>query len=156
VASAVGATRRIRGHNTSSVGQPRIRLRVALHAGELHDDPQGWAGTDLIAACRLVNGDPVYRQLRTNPWADLVLVVSEQIYHGVVEHGYRDIDPADYQPVEVSVKEFHARAWLQLVSSGLPEQLPVLPYHETARHSTDPELSGNGWVNSGDAGRSTR
>lgn len=102
----------IHRHNTDS--EPRIRLRVALHAGEVHRDPYGWAGSDLTTACRLVNDTAVYGALTRHPWSDLVLVVSDVIYDSVVRHGYRTVDPDSYTPVDAAVKEFRARAWLHV------------------------------------------
>jgi hypothetical protein len=127
-------TAAIHRHNTD--GEPRIRLRVALHAGELHRDAYGWAGADLNAACRLVNDAAAYRALTRHPGSDLVLVVSDLIYDSVVRHGYRTVDPATYTPVDAAVKEFRARAWVHVAAlvtidtdRGSPDQLSVVRGH---------------------------
>jgi hypothetical protein len=101
-------------HNTVAEPADRIRLRISVHAGEVHRDACGWVGTDLNLACRLVNSEPVYRQLRRSPQADLVLAVSDTIHRGVVQHGYRRISPASYKPIHVVVKEVNAQAWVHL------------------------------------------
>jgi class 3 adenylate cyclase len=36
----------------------RVRVRVAVHAGEMVHGPNGWIGTDLNLACRLVDSTP--------------------------------------------------------------------------------------------------
>jgi hypothetical protein len=105
-------------HNLAASDGPRIRLRVALHAGEVHRDARGWAGADLNMACRLVNDDAVYQPLRRHPQADLVLIVSDLIRNGVVRHAYRGIDPDTYTGITVAVKECHERAWIHV--PGLP------------------------------------
>ncbi|GAA3058072.1 hypothetical protein [Actinokineospora globicatena] len=96
---------------------PRIRLRVAVHAGEVLLARTGWVSADVNLACRLVAGEPLYRELaRTD--ADLVLVVSERVHDGVVRHGYRGIDPADYAPVRIVVKEADVAARLAVPGVG--------------------------------------
>jgi class 3 adenylate cyclase len=101
-------------HNELADPGDRIRVRVAVHAGEVHRDTVGWVGTDLNTACRLVNGDAVYARLRRFPAADLVLVVSEAIHQGVVRHGYRRIDPETYSPVRITHKETNVPAWIHI------------------------------------------
>jgi class 3 adenylate cyclase len=101
-------------HNASVGDVLRMRLRVSVHAGEVHRDVDGWVGSDLILACRLIDGEPVRETFRTLPNAFLVLVVSDHIYQGIVRHGYRDIDPATYAEVDVAVKEINTRAWLHV------------------------------------------
>lgn len=102
----------LREHNSMAAQAPRIRLRVAVHAGEVLRGRFGWVGTDLNLTCRLVNGQPLYRELIRCPHADLVLVVSDVIHQAVVRHGHRGIDPSEYTPVRVAVKEVKARAWM--------------------------------------------
>lgn len=102
----------LREHNSMTGQAPRIRLRVAVHAGEVLRAPFGWVGTDLNLTCRLVNSQPLYRELIRRPHADLVLVVSDVVHQTVVRHGHRGIDPSGYTPVHVVVKEVKARAWV--------------------------------------------
>lgn len=62
--------------------------------------------------------------------ADLVLVVSDAIYQGIVKHGYDAIESASFYPVWVSAKETTARAWIQVPGSpaaDLPRFLVVAP-----------------------------
>lgn len=108
----------IRAFNATVPPGLKIRLRVAIHAGEVDRDGHGWIGNDLITACRLVNGEPLYQRLALSPAADLVLVVSDLIYQGVVRHYYRNIDPRHYTRVQVSAKEFDAPAWLHIPESA--------------------------------------
>lgn len=99
---------------------PRIRLRMAVHAGEVHRHPWGWTGADLNLACRLAVAAPLYRQLERSPDADLVVIVSDAIHRAVVRHGYRGVRPADYVPVRAVVKEIDEQAWLHV-----PDHLTV-------------------------------
>jgi class 3 adenylate cyclase len=105
-------------HNTVAGPALRIQLRVAVHAGEVHRDAYGWVGSDLNTACRLVNGTPLYQQLAGPLRPAVVVVVSDLIYQGVVRHHYDGIDPADYTPIRVEVKETDTSAWLHTPHSG--------------------------------------
>jgi len=104
----------IREHNAAADPERRFRLRVSVHAGEVHRDATGWVGTDLNVACRLVSSAAVCRHLLQRPGVDLLVVVSEAVYQAVVPHGYRRIRPAAYEPVHVSVKELNTRAWVHV------------------------------------------
>ncbi|WP_243722629.1 hypothetical protein [Actinomadura sp. 7K507] len=79
--------------------RPRLglRVRVAVHAGEVHWDGKGCFGEAVDLACRLVDAQKLKQCLRESP-APLVLVVSEDIYWGIVRHGYDGICPSTYQP----------------------------------------------------------
>ena len=104
--------RTIHAATAGSAGD-RVRLRVAVHAGELIQDATGWFGTDLNLACRLVDAEAAYARLRASTEPDVVLIVSDVIYQGVIRHGYHGLDPADYQRVRVCAKEVDAIAWLR-------------------------------------------
>jgi hypothetical protein len=114
----------IRQHNVACDAESRIRLRVSVHAGEVHADPAGWVGTDLNVACRLLDSPAAYRHLRRDPSADLVVVVSNVIYHGIVQHRYRRISPAAYIPIHVTIKEVNTRAWLHAPMEATPVDSP--------------------------------
>ncbi|HEV7651701.1 MAG TPA: hypothetical protein VGP26_26405 [Actinophytocola sp.] len=104
----------IREHNAAADPDQRFRLRVSVHAGEVHRDATGWAGTDLNVACRLVSSAAVCRYLLQRPGVDLLLVVSDAVYQAVVPHGYRRIRPASYEPVHIAIKELNTRAWVHV------------------------------------------
>lgn len=95
----------------------RIRMRVAVHAGEVSADQHGLSGADLIVACRLLDAEELRTALRHSP-VPLAAIVSDGIYDGIVRHGYRDIDPASYHPVSVSVKRTRLQAWIHLPGTG--------------------------------------
>lgn len=100
-------------YNRTAPGSERLRLRVVVHAGELLQDAHGRTGEDLVLAFRLLDSDAA-RVYLAQTAADLVLVVSDAIYQGVVKHGYGAIDPARFQSVWISAKETSTRAWLHI------------------------------------------
>ncbi|WP_243717172.1 hypothetical protein [Actinomadura sp. KC345] len=74
-----------------------LRVRVAVHAGEVHRDGKGPFGEAVDLACRMLDAPKLKQCLRERP-APLVLVVSEDIYWGIVRHGYDGIAPGAYTP----------------------------------------------------------
>ncbi|GAA0248208.1 hypothetical protein GCM10010492_55010 [Saccharothrix mutabilis subsp. mutabilis] len=91
-----------------------VRLRMAVHAGDLDRDRHGWTGTDLVTACRLVDSPELYRRLADRPDADLVVVVSDAVHRAVVRQGYGGLRAADFDPVRVVLKEVDEQAWVHV------------------------------------------
>src|SRR5947207_8988351 len=75
-----------------------FRLRVAVHAGEIHYDSHGPYGEDVDIACRLVDAPELKRRLRETS-EPLALVVSQEIHRSVVRHGYDGIDHSAFTQV---------------------------------------------------------
>jgi class 3 adenylate cyclase len=90
-------TKLIAEHNERSPEQ-QFRLRVAVHAGEVHYDAQGVFGEAVDATFRLLQAAEVKRKL-ADADAPLVLVVSDDIYQSLIRHGYDGIDHRDYENV---------------------------------------------------------
>jgi hypothetical protein len=114
-------------HN-AAVAEPelRMRLRAVVHAGEVHDDDWGFYGDDIDVAFRLLEAPTVKRALRDAPEAPLVLVVSEEIWAGIVRHGYFDDGPYQ-QRVQVKVGQRQRRGRVHLPAparSDLPSLVP--------------------------------
>jgi hypothetical protein len=113
-------------HN-ASVGRPelRMRLRAVVHAGEIHEDTNGFYGDDLDAAFRLLEAPALKQALKKAENAPLILVVSEEIFHGIVQQGY--LDESSYQPlVRIKVGRRQRRGW-----SHIPE--PLIPDPRASR-----------------------
>jgi len=90
----------------------RIRLRAVVHAGEVHSDSRGFFGEAIDIAIRLLESSTVKRALREAE-SPLVLVVSEDIYRGIVTQGY--IDVGTYRPaVRVRVADRQHRGWMNI------------------------------------------
>jgi signal transduction histidine kinase len=127
-------------YNSTASDAARLRVRVVIHAGELVRDAHGITGEDLILAYRLLDADIVRASLRRAS-TDLVLIVSEVIYQGVVKHGYGRTDPAVFRPVWVTVKETSTRAWLHVPGTRHQD----LPAPEAGRDASSvavrPELA---------------
>ena len=109
----------LRLFNRNRLPQARMRLRLALHTGEVHLDGAGFGGGSLVVVMRLIDADALRGALRTAT-DDLAVIVSEQLYRDVVLQQYGGIDPAEYYEVQVSRKEFSQPAWIRVprLSSG--------------------------------------
>ena len=105
----------LREHNDSNPAT-QIRVRVALHAGEVQIDPHGVAGASVNFAFRLVDAVQLREALDRSD-GTLALIMSDWFYEEVVRHQPgEDIDA--YNEIEVSVKETRATAWTRLPSAS--------------------------------------
>ncbi len=75
-------------HNARYAIPERMRLRVALHAGEVYRDAHGVAGAAINHAFRLVEAPALRSALDASPGV-LALIVSDWLFSEVVRH-----DPA--------------------------------------------------------------
>jgi hypothetical protein len=121
-------------YNRAAADGERLRLRVVVHAGELLRDGYGMTGEDLVLAFRLLDSDLVRARL-AQAGEDLVLVVSDVIYQGIVKHGYGGIDPGVFQPSWITTKETSARAWLHLPGTDRHEVASASIRRPVASHS---------------------
>jgi citrate lyase gamma subunit len=97
-----------------------FQVRIGIASGEISHDTIGVVGSGIEAACRLADAGALRAVLRAAPTAPVALAVSDEIYRTVVWHGFPDIDPDTYRPVEVTVKEFAARAWIRVPGLRVP------------------------------------
>lgn len=94
--------------------QRQLRVRIVMHAGEVHYDANGCFGEALDIAFRLLDAVPVKKALQTAS-DPLTLVVSGDIYRSVVRHGYRGIDrEAFHRAVRVQVAGYHYPGWIHV------------------------------------------
>jgi tetratricopeptide (TPR) repeat protein len=130
------------GHNRVVRLAERIRLRLAVHAGEVAMDQHGLSGTDLVVACRLLDAEELRAALRHSP-VPVAAIVSNGIYEGVVRHRYRNIEPATYHPVSIRVKRTRLHAWIHLPGTSSPpviESRPEAPEYDSP-HQLRPDVA---------------
>ncbi|GAA2626637.1 hypothetical protein GCM10010411_74510 [Actinomadura fulvescens] len=90
----------------------RIRLRQAVHTGQVLLDDHGVTGQALIRAFRLLDA-PAFKTLFTQAGTDLAMIASEQTYTDATAHGGL-INPDAYQQLQVSCKETDTHGWVWL------------------------------------------
>jgi hypothetical protein len=96
----------------------RMRLRVVVHAGEVHMDRRGCYGEAIDIAIRLLDAPRVKKALKQAP-GPLVLVISDEIYSGIVQHGY--VDAKTYLPLGwVSIADRRHRGWIHIPGPVVP------------------------------------
>jgi hypothetical protein len=100
----------LREHNERHLGPERIRLRMALHAGEIRYDDHGVTAAAVNLAFRLVNANALREALAGSPGV-LAVIVSSWFFDEVVRHSGA---AAGYRPVQVAVKETMTVSWICL------------------------------------------
>jgi antiphage defense system Thoeris ThsA-like protein len=111
-----GLLRALRRYNAVHSAQAAVKLRVALHAGEVRHDSQGAVSQAINLAFRLLDAGAARVALRRTA-SVLVLIASDQFYQDVISQ-----DPAaaplEYQRISVAVKQTVAQAWLRIPMVG--------------------------------------
>ena len=100
----------LRAHNSRHPGPERIRLRMALHAGEVHYDQHGVTAVAVNLAFRLLDARPLKEALAHSPGV-LAVIVSSWFFEEVVRHSGA---APGYRPAEVAVKETMTTGWICL------------------------------------------
>ena len=97
-------------HNGAHPAAERIRLRMALHAGEVQYDEHGVTAAAVNLAFRLLDAGALKAALSGSPGA-LAVIASSWFYEEVVRHSAA---ASAYCPVEVAVKETLTTGWICL------------------------------------------
>ena len=120
----------LHAHNGTHPGQERIRLRMALHAGEVNYDENGVTSAAVNLTFRLLDVTALKAALAGSPGV-LALIASSWFFEEVVRHSAAGAAAA-YRPAEVAVKETTAIGWICLpdhvdpVGKAMLERLPVV------------------------------
>ncbi|MGY3680920.1 hypothetical protein [Streptomyces sp. TE33382] len=110
----------LREFNALRVPAARMRLRAVIHQGLVELADNGLAGTAVVATARLLNARPLYEALAAYPEADLVLLLSDDVFRSMVVGRHTTLLPEDFTRVAVEVKEYEATAWLRVPALGAP------------------------------------
>jgi hypothetical protein len=79
-------------HNRRRAGGERLRLRLAVHAGDVLADPRPLVGEAVNDACRLLDS-AMLRACLLATGQPLVVIASQAIYDSIIKHAYLDLDP---------------------------------------------------------------
>lgn len=111
----------LRAHARTSNDEGALRLRAALHFGEVAWDGRGWVGEDLNTACRIVDLQALRDALSAGQRSGLALAVSDEWYRGVIRHEYPETDSGAYRAVRFDAKEIKgARVWIRVPGYSTP------------------------------------
>lgn len=143
----------LRRYNRSHSAPEQVRLRVALHAGEVHFGEHGVSGSAVDLAYRLLDAPPLKAALDATS-AAVALIVSSRFYDEVVRHS-PDSEPAAFRQIRFAVREIMTTGWIRLpgephppappdVVSGnsvVPRRLPTRIPHFAGRQAQLGELA---------------
>ena len=116
----------LRAHNATHPGAEQIRLRMALHAGEVRYDEYGVTSASVNLTFRLLQAGALKAALAASPGV-LAVIASSWFFEQVVRHS--SAAPA-YHQVEVAEKETTTDSWVclpdQMDPAGqvMPERIP--------------------------------
>ena len=113
----------LREHNASHPQEERIRLRMALHAGEVNYDEHGVTAASINLAFRLVEAEGLKASL-ANSEGLLALITSSWFYEEVVRNGAANAN--EFRRIWVRVKETSTVAWIYPPDRIIPSGEPML------------------------------
>jgi hypothetical protein len=91
----------------------RIRVRVAMHSGDVPRDPYPIHGEATVLACRLLDAT-ILRSCLDATEQPLAAIVSQTIYENIVKQAYPPIDPLAWHPAVAATKEGPKPAWVHV------------------------------------------
>lgn len=107
-------------HNKMSSHAAQIQLRLALHAGLVTRDTNGFAGRDAVHLFRILEAPLVKRHLAESG-ADLALITSKYVHGNFIDNATGPVNADAYTQVKVSVKNTHAEVWYRLAGGPPPD-----------------------------------
>lgn len=115
-------------HNRLHRPRERIRLRLALHAGEVNFDLHGVTGSSINHTCRLLDSDALKEALGKSP-AVLAIISSAWFFEDVIRRNELS-RPQTYRRVDVVNKETRTEAWIRLVRPSAARRPQASPRSE--------------------------
>jgi hypothetical protein len=110
----------------------QVRLRVAVHAGEVTFDRHGVVGAAIDYTFRMAEAPPLKDAFANSP--DVCgLIVSDWFYDDVVYH-HADARPDGYRRIKFQVKQTPLSAWMRV-------PMPLLSRTDPAPARTEPTFS---------------
>lgn len=118
-------TRALVAHNETHSPEERIRLRMALHAGEVRLDEYGVGAPAVVHAARLLNTQSLEDALAASR-GPLAVITSDWFYKDVISQ-HPEYAPETYRRVPVDVRVSEGVGWIRLPGDDLPPNLGVDP-----------------------------
>lgn len=102
-------------HNRLHPRAEKLRLRLALHAGEINYDEHGVTGSAINHTFRLLEAWATKEALANSSSAVLAIVGSAWFFEEVIRHSERS-KARSYRAIDIAHKETAAKAWIRLLS----------------------------------------
>ncbi|MFF5445948.1 hypothetical protein [Streptomyces sp. NPDC012888] len=126
------APTQLRAVNRMASRSAQIRLRAVVATGFVTVDAvDGWVGSDLNHACRLLDADALRAALRERT-EDIALCVSESVHAGIVRHDHPGIPVDAFHEITVASKNGALKAWLHGAPPVLTTPSGSVPPPKTA------------------------
>ncbi|MEV4318629.1 NB-ARC domain-containing protein [Actinocrispum sp. NPDC049592] len=139
----------LQAHNRGRRPEEQIRMRLALHAGEVNYDGHGVTSAAVNLAFRLADA-PALKAALAGSRAVLAMIASDYFFTDVIRH-HPASHPETYRPETVTVKETTVPAWIRLPGAAkpvplqqnlsVPRQLPSIPPFFAGRRTALAQLS---------------
>ncbi|NVI91199.1 hypothetical protein [Actinomadura sp. BRA 177] len=133
----------LRRHNGLTAEHARMRLRVALHSGQLESDDKGIVGTTVNHVNRLLDA-PSFKEALAETPAELGVLASDEFYRAVIQEGRGAIDPTEFRPIDVRLKETDTKAWLCIRTASPTAPAPTSAPVATGAAPVAPDLTARG------------
>jgi hypothetical protein len=113
---------RLTAYNEDHSDVMKIRLRVAMHMDMVLRSAMGYAGPALVVLSRLLDGKEFKQALADAEDASMALIVSDAVYHSVVESGLPGLRPGRFRSLAIDnpAKGFRQVAYLYIPGSSRP------------------------------------
>ena len=105
----------LRQHNATHPREEKMRLRLAIHAGEINYDEHGFTGSSIIHTFRLLDATALKETLAEHA-APLAIISSAWFFEEVIRHSENSSSGA-YRPTDITNKETSAQAWIRMMPS---------------------------------------
>ncbi len=108
----------LRRYNANRSPAAQFKLRVALDAGDIRRNGNGWVGPALNRTFRILDADQVKNALAQSN-GTVAVVVSDYFYDEVIKQD-PGTAPETYRAIPVSVRNYTGTAWLRLLGESAP------------------------------------
>jgi hypothetical protein len=109
-------------HNRIHPTEEQIRLRLALHAGEINYDEHGVTGSSITHTYRLLDADVVKSALAESS-AILAVIGSAWFFDEVIRHSEWS-HARSYRAADITNKETSTQAWVRLLKARVTARGP--------------------------------
>lgn len=120
---------KIREHNLKSPPGTQLRVRVALHAGEIRFDSDGTvSGSPFETLARLLDSGPLRQATQDGAsGTPVAAILSSHYYEETAVHGYEGLAADAFTAAQVQVKEYSGQAWLWYPGSPVGPRVEAGP-----------------------------
>jgi hypothetical protein len=135
-------------HEHNRRKRPHLRLRVAMHQGLTWIAAAGYAGGAVVTVSRLCDAPQIKKIMDDRPAADLVLVLSNDLYEDLIGDDGVDLNRAAFRRlrIEMPVKDFYADAWVHVPSESAQPATAESTQPATASSVQEPDPADAGPV----------